>query len=94
MSRWRLYREQRQRKRKVFELLMVGGAVRPADVEPRYFGRERRIIQSHKELTIQADIVRGSASSIWTVDLSVLWHEYVKKRGTEGIKRSTSRRAA
>ncbi len=68
MARWQHWWELRQRKKKALQLLMVTGAVRPADVEPRYWGPDRSIARRGTQTALAA-----RPQSIWTTDLAVLW---------------------
>ena len=43
MTRWKMYLERRLRKENALHLLTLSGTVRPADMEPRYLGRERAV---------------------------------------------------
>ena len=62
MSRWALYRERGQRKRKVLLLLTLSGVIRPADVEQRYFG-ERTTGAHQSEPSSTADSIPGAGTS-------------------------------
>jgi hypothetical protein len=78
MSRWTLYRERGQRKWKVLLLLTLSGAIRPADVELRYFGK--RTTDAHQcEPSLAADPKPRAGTSIWSMGLKQLLRAYPKR---------------
>lgn len=76
MRRWKLYRQRRRRKQKALQLLTLSGTIRPADVEPRYLGRERSVGGRYAK-EIAAERVQKEKPSIWKTDVRQLWKVYV-----------------
>lgn len=81
MTRWKQFRERRLRKKKALQLLTLSGAVRPADVEPRYLGRERIVGGRHRNI-VPAYETEQKTLSIWHKDLFQVWKATGWKAGS------------
>ena len=75
MSRRAARQQQLMQMRKALSLLALSGAVRPADVEPRYFGAYETI--SRPEVPLD----KGNAivPSLWRADVRLLMSVYMRK---------------
>ena len=72
MSRWKRYRERRHQKQIALQLLTLSGAIRPSNVEPRYYGVERTMAGACNESRLQPavpEIVIKSSTSMWSMDV-------------------------
>ena len=76
MSRWKLQRETRRRKRIALLLLTVAGAVRPADVEIRYRGTDRLLVTWSSDRDPRSLEAMENRPSIWNTDIRELWKTY------------------
>jgi hypothetical protein len=76
MSRWKLQRESRRRKRIALQLLTLTGAVRPADVEIRYRGTDRLLVTWSRDSDPQFSEAVANRHSIWNTDIRELWKTY------------------
>jgi hypothetical protein len=76
MSRWKLQRESRRRKRIALQLLTATGAVRPADVEIRYRGTDRLLVTWSSDSDLRFSEAVGNRHSIWNTDIRELWKTY------------------
>ena len=76
MTRWKVYQERRRRKKKALQLLTLSGTIRPADVEPRYLGRDRAVGGRYAK-AIVVDNVEKDQPPIWKSDLGQLWMKYL-----------------
>ena len=78
MSRWKLQRESRRRKRIALQLLTVAGAIRPADVEIRYGGTDRLLVTWSSDSDVPVSEAVVNRNSIWNTDMRELWKTYRK----------------
>jgi hypothetical protein len=76
MSRWKLQRESRRRKRIALQLLTLTGAVRPADVEIRYRGTDRLLVTWSSDSDPRFSEAVANRHSIWNTDIRELWKTY------------------
>ena len=76
MSRWKLQRESRRRKRIALQLLTVAGAIRPADVEIRYRGTDRLFVMWSSDSDVPVSEAVVNRNSIWNTDIRELWKTY------------------
>jgi hypothetical protein len=76
MSRWKLQRESRRRKRIALQLLTVTGAIRPADVEIRYRGTDRLLVTWSSDSDLRSSEAVANRHSIWNTDIRELWKTY------------------
>jgi hypothetical protein len=76
MSRWKLERERRQQKVQVLRLLIVSGAVRPADVYIRYRGPDTLIWTGSSESNLLCSEAVSNQRSMWNTYLREWWKTY------------------
>jgi hypothetical protein len=76
MSRWKLERERRQKKIEVLQLLIVSGAVRPADVYIRYRGPDILLGTGSSNSDLQCSEAIANQRSIWNTYIRELWKTY------------------
>lgn len=76
MSRWKLERERQQKTSEVLQLLIVSGAVRPADVYIRYRGPESLIGKGPSERDLLCSETVVNQRSMWSIYLRELWKTY------------------
>lgn len=76
MSRWKLQRENRRRKRIALQLLTLTGAVRPADVAIRYQGTDRLLVTWSTDSDPRFPEAVANRPSIWNTDIRELWKTY------------------
>ena len=76
MSRWKLERARRQKKIEALQLLMVSGAVRPADVFIRYRGPDILLGAGSSESDLLSSDAVPSHRSIWNIYIRELWKTY------------------
>lgn len=82
MSRGTLEPERRRRKRQALQLLIITGAVRPADVEVRYRGTDRLLGRWSREADWVCSEALPNHHSIWTTDLRELWNTDLRELWT------------
>lgn len=92
MTRWKQFRERRLRKKKALQLLALSGAVRPADVEPRYLGRERIVGGRHRNIEPAWHDTEQETLSIWHKDLFYVWRATLRKAGSGVSPRAAAAR--
>lgn len=73
MSRWKLERERRQDKIEALQLLIVSGAVRPADVFIRYRGPDILLGAGSSESDLLSSDAVPSHRSIWNDLPGLIW---------------------
>jgi hypothetical protein len=71
MTQWKRYQERRRRKQHALQLLALSGAIRSADAEPCYLGRDRTVGPPFAKGTA-ADHAERNVPSIWHLDLGEL----------------------
>ena len=76
MSRWKLERERRQKKIETLQLLIVSGAVRPADVFIRYRGPDILLGAGSSESDLLSSDAVPTHRSIWNTYIRELWTTY------------------
>ncbi len=76
MSRRKLERERRQKKIEVLQLLIVSGAVRPADVYIRYRGPDILLGAGSSESDLLSSETVPNHRSIWNTYIRELWTTY------------------
>lgn len=76
MPRWKLERERRQRKCNALRLLIVSGAVRPADIEVRYRGTDVVLGTWSSDIDLQSTEAVANHRSIWNAYIGELWETY------------------
>lgn len=88
MSRRATRQQQLMQTRKALSLLALSGAIRPADVEPRYFGAYETISKPVMPL----DRGNGTVLSFWHADVRLLVRVYMGKGiFTKGLRTSPTR---
>jgi hypothetical protein len=87
MSRWKLERERRQKKIEALQLLIVSGAVRPADVYIRYRGPDILRGAGSSESDLLSSEAVTNHRSIWNTDLRELGNT-VSSRISATIRRA------
>ena len=75
MSRRATRQQQLMQMRKALSLLALSGAIRPADVEPRYFGAYATISKP----VVPLDQRNGMVLSLWHTDVRLLMRAYMGK---------------
>jgi hypothetical protein len=76
MSRWKLERERRQQKIEALQLLIVSGAVRPADVYIRYRGPDILPGAGSSENDLLSSEAVPNHRFIWNIYIRELWDTY------------------
>lgn len=76
ISRWKLERERRQQRIEVLQLLIVSGAVRPADVYIRYRGPDILLGAGSSESDLLSSEAVPNHRSIWNIYIRELWDTY------------------
>ena len=77
ISQWTRDRKQLQQKRTALTLLTLSGAIRKANVAPRYWGAEKIIY--HQPIT-PADHAKETNLSLWQDDLKQAW-SFIRRGG-------------
>jgi hypothetical protein len=80
MSRWKPERERRQQKIEVLQLLIVSGAVRPADVYIRYRGPDILLGTGSSDSDLLCSEAVANHRYIWTIYFREWWKTY--RRGS------------
>jgi len=80
MSRWKLERERRQKRIEALQLLIVSGAVRPADVFIRYRGPDILLGAGSSESDLLSSEAVPNHRSIWNTYIRESWKAY--RRGS------------
>jgi hypothetical protein len=76
MSRWKLERERRLKKIQALQLLIVSGAVRPADVYIRYRGPDLLLGAGPSDRDLLCSEAVANHRSIWNIYIRELWEAY------------------
>lgn len=76
MSRWKLERELRQQKIEALQLLIVSGAVRPADVYIRYRGPDILLGAGASESDLLSSEAVPNHRAMWNIYIRELWDTY------------------